>query len=251
MHERPWKLGGSRLVCVCFVNSPTLQQPTEEWEEGYRVKHSRGQFGDSIALGDFFDDLKVILKSSNQVKKKKKPTQPTIPEADVEDGGSQGDLTAALSVATSGDEFDEDEAVKRALEKSLGAVSDDPDIIEAKRRLLESKVLSPDFFECGDNSSVGSFGSGDEEETEHSALGDSSENHAEEEKIEEGLAHNEAQRVEDEDESDEGSEASPLLEHNGSSFAEMLRPSIFTTVASIATSEKEARKREKQTRKQA
>jgi hypothetical protein len=36
--------------------------PTDEWEEGYRVKHSQGQFGDSIALGDFFSDLKLILK---------------------------------------------------------------------------------------------------------------------------------------------------------------------------------------------
>jgi hypothetical protein len=36
--------------------------PTEEWEEGYRVKHSRAAFGDSIALGDFFEDLKLILR---------------------------------------------------------------------------------------------------------------------------------------------------------------------------------------------
>jgi uncharacterized coiled-coil protein SlyX len=36
--------------------------PTDEWEEGYRVKHSQGQFGDSIALGDFFSDLKLLLK---------------------------------------------------------------------------------------------------------------------------------------------------------------------------------------------
>jgi hypothetical protein len=36
--------------------------PTDEWEDGYRVKHSQGQFGDSIALGDFFSDLKLILK---------------------------------------------------------------------------------------------------------------------------------------------------------------------------------------------
>jgi hypothetical protein len=36
--------------------------PTDEWEEGYRVKHSQGNFGDSIALGDFFQDLKLILR---------------------------------------------------------------------------------------------------------------------------------------------------------------------------------------------
>jgi hypothetical protein len=36
--------------------------PTDEWEEGYRVKHSDGKFGDSIALRDFFSDVKLILR---------------------------------------------------------------------------------------------------------------------------------------------------------------------------------------------
>jgi hypothetical protein len=36
--------------------------PTDEWEEGYRVKQTQGHFGDSIALGDFFQDVKFILR---------------------------------------------------------------------------------------------------------------------------------------------------------------------------------------------
>lgn len=36
--------------------------PTEEWEEGYRVKHTRAAFGDSMALWDFFQDLKLVLR---------------------------------------------------------------------------------------------------------------------------------------------------------------------------------------------
>ena len=35
--------------------------PTEEWEEGYRVKHTEHKIGDSIALGDFLQDLKLVL----------------------------------------------------------------------------------------------------------------------------------------------------------------------------------------------
>lgn len=35
--------------------------PTEEWEEGYRVKHTEHKFGDGIALGDFMQDLKIVL----------------------------------------------------------------------------------------------------------------------------------------------------------------------------------------------
>lgn len=136
--------------------------PTEEWEEGYRVKHSRGNFGDSIALGDFFDDLKLLLKS-NGVVGSKKPRKtikqhPTIPEGD-DEGGDEGDgnnqtdaQTDTLSVATTAtDEIDDERAVAEALQQSLGALGDDPDIAEAKQRLLDSKVLSPAFFDYSEN----------------------------------------------------------------------------------------------------
>jgi hypothetical protein len=36
--------------------------PTEEWEPGYEQKHSENKFGDSIALGDFMNDLKLVLR---------------------------------------------------------------------------------------------------------------------------------------------------------------------------------------------
>ena len=37
--------------------------PTDEWQDGYRpVKDKDIKFGDNIALRDFFDDLKLILK---------------------------------------------------------------------------------------------------------------------------------------------------------------------------------------------
>jgi len=36
--------------------------PTEEWEEGYRVKHMEYSIGDGIALGDFMQDLKLVLR---------------------------------------------------------------------------------------------------------------------------------------------------------------------------------------------
>lgn len=35
--------------------------PTEEWEDGYKIKHSHG-FGDTVALGDFVSDIKLILR---------------------------------------------------------------------------------------------------------------------------------------------------------------------------------------------
>ena len=53
------------LICLemlLFAIAHFYCFPTDEWMEGYRVKHSRGAFGDSIALGDFFQDIKLILR---------------------------------------------------------------------------------------------------------------------------------------------------------------------------------------------
>lgn len=36
--------------------------PTEEWEEDYQARHSETQFGDTVALGDFVHDLKLVLR---------------------------------------------------------------------------------------------------------------------------------------------------------------------------------------------
>jgi len=195
--------------------------PTEEWQEGYRIKAERGQFGDTIALGDFFQDVKLILTNNNNNHKPKKRRKKSSlignqtissksildPESgdmkdrgakivDVEAGegmndGSEdllavdvlidndidanqvhssidvdssvesvrdddGDEDGAESTETMSEDAlnDEQQYVKRALEKSLGNLGDDPDIQEATKRLLESKVLSPDFFSSSDIGNV-------------------------------------------------------------------------------------------------
>jgi Organic solute transporter Ostalpha len=144
--------------------------PTEEWEEGYRVKHADGNFGDSIALGDFLSDLKLILKTDTTGKKSKKskkvptsaPSAPlqgtaTIPEGDDESDANQtSDMISEASSANCCDGNGDSEAlnyeeekgvIARALQESLGELADDPEIAEATQRLLDSKVLSPSFFE--------------------------------------------------------------------------------------------------------
>ena len=57
--------------------------PTEEWAEDYKVNFEKGRFGDSIALGDFMADLRLIMKGNTR-KKSKKPSEPTVPEGDEE-----------------------------------------------------------------------------------------------------------------------------------------------------------------------
>ena len=82
--------------------------PTEEWDPDYRIRASRG-ISESLALGDFVQDLKLILNKSSKRKKKaaKKPTEPTVPEGDEDEGENDDDddtvLTAASKDSTGAD----------------------------------------------------------------------------------------------------------------------------------------------------
>jgi hypothetical protein len=284
--------------------------PTEEWQEGYRVKHSQGKFGDSIALGDFFADVKLILKANstrnpaNYKKKSKKslakqPLPPTILE-----GGSTGsgeeeeeaeDETSVATASTSAtpiynsssssdriisveeDYTSDEKLVARALEESLGLAADDPDIAEAKQRLLASKVLSPKFFDYSESSGCEEeellvkddpvimearhhlntsekslLSSEGTREESHALVGGSGKEFDKHAKmpIEETKTDNQDKNELDENDDDVGdeeeaivNEQTSLLFHSpeqGSTFAEVLRPSIFTTVASVAEMERQA-----------
>lgn len=241
--------------------------PTDEWEEGYKIKHSHG-FGDTVALGDFVSDIKLILRyvfsmqaavdgvgrsqnvaassrclslfvsllrssSSNPKKKKKKEAAqpPTIPEASTEE---DDDDTEAVSVATSNaEEFDVEKAVAEALEESLGICGDDPDIIEAKKRLLASKVLSPAHFDVGNANFAFSSSEDDEyEEEDESECVDTTGAKDDGHKLTTPRSRDAEQHggVEEEKEAEDDvpTETTPL------------RPSIFTTVASIAEKEEQA-----------
>ena len=53
-------LGFSIAHFYCF--------PVEEWEEGYRPEEDHSKYGDKMALGDFLQDLKVILRYESRRK---------------------------------------------------------------------------------------------------------------------------------------------------------------------------------------
>ena len=73
--SREWARSAQNfLICLemlLFSIAHFYTFPTEEWEEGYRATHESGKFGDTIALGDFFQDLKLILRTQKKYKKKK------------------------------------------------------------------------------------------------------------------------------------------------------------------------------------
>lgn len=190
--------------------------PTYEWEEGYRVKHSVPNFSDTVALGDFVADLKLLLSSSNKnnlnkknakrVSKKLLTLQPSIPEEDTietevddvddHDHDDESDAGSNMSSVLDDEEsglgyhhntvvsmnesvsssvsslddhqkkmkvpseqdntqnslqfdnyFDQQSFIAAALEETLGSMINDPEVAQAKDRLLSNRLLSPSLFD--------------------------------------------------------------------------------------------------------
>jgi Organic solute transporter Ostalpha len=145
------------LICLemlLFSIAHFYTFPTNEWEEGYRASHeSNSKFGDSIALGDFMNDLKLILRSKSHIRKSPKK-QPTVPEVDEDNGDANDEATQAMTMAAEsesscsgedGDAFDV-RAIEEGLVSSLSV--DDPDIEEATARLLASKILDNEDWDA-------------------------------------------------------------------------------------------------------
>jgi len=140
------------LVCLemlLFSIAHFYTFPTEEWEEGYRAKQEQGAFGDSIALGDFMSDLKLLLRSSSKKKKKKKKSKSiakTIPEGKEldDDDSSMGDVTTRT-------ESDLEEGVEVELDMSTSSANAEEEegiVKRATLRLLESNILDEDDWQA-------------------------------------------------------------------------------------------------------
>lgn len=228
--------------------------PTEEWQDGYRVKHSRGNFGDAIALGDFFSDLKMILSSNSNSKKGIVKSSLSVDGNDREGGPETITTPAAASINNTtpvssrsktslrSREEGAQHEIAKVLENLEFCSEDNPAFVEAKKRLLESKILSSEFFD-----EIGSFDDvewDDIEESKHSQVGSpgeqeelpASSSNGEDQAGEaplQGVSNN-AEEVSALDNSvdDAGvNEASRLLA-SGSNTSP-LRPSFFTVVSSL------------------
>ncbi|VEU38086.1 unnamed protein product [Pseudo-nitzschia multistriata] len=131
--------------------------PVDEWQPGYKVNYRKAKFGETMALNDFFTDLKIILTSDDSRKKKKrasskKPSESTIPEEDDESETQDGSVFSGM-----GSSVDEEEESKNALVQALKSYDDDEDddelpptqqndLVDAERRLgnmLDDMLFSP------------------------------------------------------------------------------------------------------------
>ena len=103
--------------------------PVDEWQPGYKVNYRKAKFGETLALNDFFSDLKIILTADGAKNKKKrlsskKPSESTIPEEDDESETQDGSILSGLDSSV-----DEEEA-KNAFVRALQAYEDDEDSID-------------------------------------------------------------------------------------------------------------------------
>ncbi|CAJ1953665.1 unnamed protein product [Cylindrotheca closterium] len=98
--------------------------PVDEWKEGYKVNFQKLHLGDSIALGDFFSDLKLVMTKSGS-KKSKKGKRLSLQDT-VEEGNEE-----IVDVSTEGYDSD-DQADDASISTTATA---EPEVKEAKRRL--------------------------------------------------------------------------------------------------------------------
>lgn len=168
-----WALSAQNfLICLemlLFSIAHFYCFPTEEWEDGYRANFNKAKFGDSIALSDFFADLKLIMKGDARKKKKKKsPSEPTVPEGDEDeaDEGDDDDMGEnGHSRRSDGDDEDNDDndeeadqatadntsVTSSATESLAHAISTSPqsersDVEAARNRLLQAGLLDEMLF---------------------------------------------------------------------------------------------------------
>lgn len=136
--------------------------PVEEWQPGYKVNFRKAKFGETMALNDFFTDLKIILTTDTSAKKKKKrskgPSESTIPEEDGETVTVDDSVSAMDSTV---DEEEAKEAIVRALTSYEGKDDDDDDetssaqemnVYEAQQRL--GSMLGEMLFSPGDYTQI-------------------------------------------------------------------------------------------------
>jgi Organic solute transporter Ostalpha len=148
-----WALSAQNfLICLemlLFSIAHFYCFPTDEWEPDYRANFQKSKFGDSIALGDFLSDIKLIMKGNSKKKKKMQPLKAVIPEC--EEGNTETENGDAED-----DEDDEGDPDLGTEENSSissdqqGSVvntnSESREVEEARNRLLHTGLLDDLLF---------------------------------------------------------------------------------------------------------
>jgi len=147
------------LICIemlLFSIAHFYCFPVDEWQPGYEANYRKAKFGETMALNDFFTDLRIIMTAKNGSKKKKrskKPSESTILEEDGETETQDDSVSAMDTSLMSVDEEDPEDAFVRALTTSVRSFGDEDvesssqhNLQEAQQRLgnmLDDMLFSP------------------------------------------------------------------------------------------------------------
>lgn len=229
--------------------------PVEEWQEGYQANFQKAKFGETLALSDFFTDLKLVMASGSgstgkRKKKSKWPSEPTVPEGDEstvdetvdEEGrgsGREWDISKGSSSENSVGSDDEDDpkrALVNAFVKSVREYDEeDPDPEAEAARIRMSNMLDDMLFVLSPKpkpASPSSQRSSDAIEGTDGGNDSDEQHHGTRAVVPRGFDNSkEGDDDYDEDDIEEAAESTGLL--TGASAAALtsnLKPSIFTTI---------------------
>jgi hypothetical protein len=217
--------------------------PTDEWEEGYKANFTKGKFGETLAIEDFWADFKLIVMSDKKKKKKiprKLAESEPIPEGDEDEEAGAGDRLdhdeeqqqAPEEESESHDDesdqtsvisdFTSDEDHRKALAEALNKALDSNDTDSAELQLARERLRESGFLDEMLFASPASKAPKPENNstTQHN------------------VEYGDKECFDDEQ---EVSERTGLLSGTPSQAVErkkndaMLRPSIFTTIADISS----------------
>ena len=129
--------------------------PTYEWEPNYRVEFNKAKYGikETLALGDFMSDLKLIMLKGNSKKKlrssstSKRPSEPSVPEEEVEDddaddGGDVDDEATILISDTTGNTSACGSPNRSLAEDVANILADESDIDNPEQKELKRRINS-------------------------------------------------------------------------------------------------------------
>jgi hypothetical protein len=132
-------------VAHCFVFTP------DEWADGYRERQELHQgratphsFGDSVALGDFINDVKIVMSSKQRRRRLKQLQKRGISPTSSWDDDT-GDLNLSRSSRSSGGESEDgDDYQRSSINMTLSDETGESASMARIEKFIDEHTINPD-----------------------------------------------------------------------------------------------------------
>ena len=132
-------------VAHCFVFTP------DEWADGYRERQEQYQgraiphsFGDSVALGDFINDVKIVMSSKQRRRRLKQLQKRGISPTSSWDDDT-GDLNLSRSSRSSGGESEDgDDYQRSSINMTLSDETGESASMARIEKFIDEHTINPD-----------------------------------------------------------------------------------------------------------